>query len=122
MKGQTHGRAADAARAWLRGLCNRRRRLWVTQKEFDNLLEYSRSIPTGKTIGKQWKRRCVNDQWLLGEYYDINSETEIGIRYTPLYNIGDIEKDRDQLAESLLSLNFFKRSAAKKLARNLLSR
>lgn len=30
----------------------------LTKKEFDNLPEYSCSIPTGTTIGKQWKKNC----------------------------------------------------------------
>lgn len=28
----------------------------LTRKEFDEMLEYSCSIPTGKAIGKRWKR------------------------------------------------------------------
>ena len=31
--------------------------IYLTQKEFDDLLEYSISQPTGVTIGKVWKRR-----------------------------------------------------------------
>ncbi len=62
----------------------------LTQKEFDDLLEYSMSLPTGTTIGKQWKRHnfifknkhgiefntyylpdgttLVEERWLMGEY------------------------------------------------------
>ena len=29
---------------------------YLTQKQFDNLYEYSGSVPTGTTIGKRWKR------------------------------------------------------------------
>jgi len=28
----------------------------LTQKEFNDLLEYSTSVPTGTTLGKVWKR------------------------------------------------------------------
>ncbi len=31
--------------------------IYLTQKEFDDLLEYSISQPTGVTLGKEWKRR-----------------------------------------------------------------
>lgn len=39
----------------------------VSKKAFDSLPEYSCSIPTGKTIGKVWKRKC-EDGWVIGEY------------------------------------------------------
>jgi hypothetical protein len=39
----------------------------LTQKEFDALPEYSRSNPTGTTVGKKWKRK-VKDSWYLCEY------------------------------------------------------
>lgn len=54
--------------------------LCVTQTEFNSLKEYSSSIPTGTTIGKRWKRNCSGN-WFIGEYVDINSETEIGIKW-----------------------------------------
>lgn len=42
------------------------------QEAFSALPDYSCSIPTGKTIGKRWKRRRdYTDEskgWLLGEY------------------------------------------------------
>lgn len=62
---------------------------YLTQKQFDELLEYSTSIPTGTTAGKQWKRHtfifekdgkeysagfvpqgmtAVRDYYLMGEY------------------------------------------------------
>ena len=39
----------------------------LTQKQFDNLLEYSLTNPTGVTIGKQWKR-LSRGNWYLCEY------------------------------------------------------
>jgi hypothetical protein len=41
---------------------------------FDALLEYSCTIPDGKTIGKRWKRRepygapVKQARWFMGEY------------------------------------------------------
>lgn len=59
--------------------------LELTQKEFDNLYEYSCSIPTGTKIGTRWKRKKnyhdASKGWVVGEYYDIGSKTQIGIRW-----------------------------------------
>lgn len=55
--------------------------LVLTQAEFDQLLEYSHSLPTGTEIGKRWKRRRGID-WMIGEYYDIGSPVEVGIRWS----------------------------------------
>ncbi len=58
----------------------------MTRAEFDALPEYSTSIPTGKTVGKCWKRnvncgglrfdskvdeteaKMLGPEWYLGEY------------------------------------------------------
>ena len=46
----------------------------MTRREFDALLEYSTSLPTGTTPGKQWKRAVrpwmnkPHDEWRLGQY------------------------------------------------------
>jgi len=44
----------------------------LSLSEFESLLEYSTSLPTGKTIGKKWKRRLFVGKyrrvWLVGEY------------------------------------------------------
>lgn len=67
-------------------------RLRLTESEFRALLDYSGSLPTGTTIGKRWKRldgvydrewvrRGGKPAWMVGEYYDIGSETQIGIRW-----------------------------------------
>lgn len=48
----------------------------VTPKQFEQLKEYSTSVPTGTTIGKVWKRRWPpfyapdfpDPDWYLGEY------------------------------------------------------
>lgn len=49
----------------------------VTRSAFDTLLSYDTSTPTGKTVGKRWKRRCWNrdadgrlvwlDEWQMAE-------------------------------------------------------
>jgi hypothetical protein len=57
----------------------------LSRAEFDALLDYSASIPTGTTIGKKWKRR--NDYydeskgWVMGEYFDIGEKDSVGIRW-----------------------------------------
>jgi len=44
----------------------------MTQREFDELLNYSCSLPTGVILGKQWKRRYPYTgephAWYLGTY------------------------------------------------------
>ncbi|MGY2732352.1 hypothetical protein [Sphingomonas sp. UYP23] len=46
----------------------------LTQREFDDLPEYSLSLPTGTTPGKAWKRRIPwnapkdRAEWLRGTY------------------------------------------------------
>lgn len=44
----------------------------LTKQEFDALPDYSCSLPTGTTIGKQWKRRNNYDDeskgWTRGTY------------------------------------------------------
>lgn len=62
----------------------------MSLEEFRGLSEYSCTLPTGQTIGKQWRRRTpyMTDQggpflWYLGEYYmdETIPEGEIGIRW-----------------------------------------
>lgn len=65
-------RAAKIAErdAWQNGL----ELVEMTQPEVDALLEYSTTLPTGKTLGKQWKRRLYvgpkRGAWLLCEYVE----------------------------------------------------
>jgi hypothetical protein len=50
----------------------------MTVAEFNELPEYSMSLPTGTTIGKRWRRHCWGVEqknaplhrqvWMLGEY------------------------------------------------------
>jgi len=70
---------------------------YVTREEFDELLEYSCSLPTGTTLGKRWKRdnnsgtlrprpKDTTPDWYLGEYYmdETIPEGEVGIRWRKL--------------------------------------
>ena len=72
----------------------------LSKKQFDNLLDYSTSIPTGTTIGKQWKRqlwdwefpcpsgngtgsgnRVWSGKWQLVEYTWHKDPNLVGIKY-----------------------------------------
>ena len=57
----------------------------LTKEEFDNLPEYSCSLPTGTTIGKKWKSKVnYNDSskgWLLAEYIEIGKKDKVGIKW-----------------------------------------
>lgn len=60
---------------------------------FEELGEYSLSLPTGKYFGKRWKRELYKPgrswsecsipydppRWWMGEYYDMHSKDQIGI-------------------------------------------
>lgn len=63
----------------------------VTRDELRALPEYSCSLPTGTTVGKRWRRdvtfgrpnrRKGEAEWLVGEYYDVGSKEEVGIKWT----------------------------------------
>lgn len=65
----------------------------LTQKQFDELPEYSCSIPTGTTIGKRWKKNdfaftrftdgITRQRWWLCEYYELTppDPKNVGISY-----------------------------------------
>lgn len=66
----------------------------ISREELRKLPEYSCSLPTGTTIGKRWRRDVLSNkryhrvipadtppEWMIGEYYDIGSETDVGIRW-----------------------------------------
>lgn len=87
----------------------------VTQKEFDTLLEYSTSIPTGVTIGKTWKRhnyvfkvngktfnggwlpgnaKLVEERWFHCEYVPSVEKGHAEVKLRPLEIVGDLEIDK----------------------------
>lgn len=58
----------------------------LTPAQFTALLEYSTTLPTGKTVGKQWKRYLAAGpkagSWLLGEYVEHpQPDLYVGIRW-----------------------------------------
>lgn len=74
--------------------------LKLTQREFDQLPEYSASLPTGTTVGKRWKRHwrepqsCgvpsshpayrhipPKDGWQIGEYVEHPDPGLVGIKW-----------------------------------------
>jgi hypothetical protein len=63
----------------------------LTSREFEALLDYSCSLPTGTTVGKQWRRRCPYSisaesvhRFYLGEYVECSIPGEIGIEWTEI--------------------------------------
>jgi hypothetical protein len=53
----------------------------MTRHAFNSLLEYSRSLPTGTTIGKRWRRNCGPHGWFMGEYVDDPYPSQVGIAW-----------------------------------------
>jgi len=87
----------------------------VTQKEFDDLLEYSTTYPTGTTIGKVWKRHnyifkskgqlynagqlpndveLIEERWLHCEYVPSIKEGYIAVKLKILKIVGNLEIDK----------------------------
>ncbi len=66
----------------------------MTQEEFDELGEYSMSIPTGTTPGTRWKknlnvidplRNRLPPVWIMGSYFDLGPESDkVGIRWNAI--------------------------------------
>lgn len=70
----------------------------LTSSEFAALAEYSRTLPTGTTIGKRWRRKAVGpvahldfwngtpvqepDVWWMGEYVEHEQPDTVGIRWS----------------------------------------
>ncbi len=80
-------------------------RIWLTLEQFDELLDYSCSIPTGQTIGKRWKRHepyvhdpKVKTVWYMGQYVDHEDPDKIGIRWTLIDRV-DGQNPADLLKE-----------------------
>lgn len=72
----------------------------LTQKEFDDLPDYSCSVPTGTTIGKRWKRRkdyydqlALNDptRWFIGEYVPCDTPGYVGIKWSVVEILNETE-------------------------------
>lgn len=41
---------------------------FMSMREFEELLDYSHSLPTGQTPGKVWKAKLADGTWILREY------------------------------------------------------
>lgn len=62
----------------------------MTRREFDDLDNYSCTIPSGTFVGKIWKRgEPYRDpsQWFLGEYTSHEDPDTIGIKWRRIYII-----------------------------------
>lgn len=55
----------------------------MSQVEFDALIEYSTSLPTGVVAGKRWKRLGMT-AWLLGEYTRYVGPASMGITWSKI--------------------------------------
>ena len=60
----------------------------LTRREFDELPEYSASVPTGTTIGKRWKRRVGPHEgpptWQMGEYQEDSDPDKVRIAWSTI--------------------------------------
>lgn len=65
----------------------------ITRREFDDLKNYSCSIPTLTTVGKRWKRAKEYSRqtdnprdWILCEYVELDppNPDRVGIRYSQI--------------------------------------
>lgn len=63
---------------------------FMTQREFEALLEYSSSYPTGTRIGKQWRRQVSERDWLRGEYVEHSDSNKVGIVWHEIVIVPEI--------------------------------
>lgn len=76
------------------------RKVYLTQEEFDDLFEYSMSVPTGVIMGKKWKRNNLvfqgGKEWFQGEYRQHPDDPNMAcIVWTPIVIVGTMEIDKD---------------------------
>jgi hypothetical protein len=93
--------------------------LMLSKREFEALLDYSCSLPTGTTIGKRWKRSDVYSRekmaiarqerralelwelnWWMGEYIPDKDPTMIGIEWTPILLPPSLQSANAQTSQS----------------------
>ena len=53
----------------------------MTEAVFNSISEYSATLPTGTPYGKIWKCHMRDGSWFMGEYYDMGSTKDVGIRW-----------------------------------------
>lgn len=76
--------------------------LYLSQREVEQLPEYSTSFPTGTAIGKRWLRdnrprphpKGSDPEWIIGEYVDHPDEKLVGIKWWRLIIVTDGELTR----------------------------
>lgn len=72
--------------------------LRMTRREFDGLLEYSSSLPTGTTIGKRWRRNDLAfGPWLASsdEHLHFFDGTPEAGEQPKLWIVGEYQEDPD---------------------------
>ena len=62
---------------------------FMTLREFDGLLEYSSTLPTGQTLGKVWKKGTPymepREQWWLGQFVKHSDPKLVGINWREIF-------------------------------------
>jgi len=53
----------------------------MSQRAFDELCEYSASIPSGTYEGKMWKRQCADGSWWLSWFCSDPNPKMIGMQH-----------------------------------------
>lgn len=89
------------------GTVDDRPTVFVSKADFDSLMDYSCSIPTGTTNGKWWKREAPrgSGNWLLGVYGPDENPKMVKIHWRRLRWMPWIEDGKPENAEGLPSLN-----------------
>ncbi len=75
----------------------------INQRDFDDLLEYSASIPTGAYLGKVWKKIDHDGSAWLGGYYDLHHEFHVGICWYRLFVIAELPNSNPTLGQDGLN-------------------
>ena len=78
----------------------------LTKNEFDQLPDYSLSVPTGRTIGKRWKRQHVDETmtlgWVMGEYTEHQDANTVGIYWRKIVLLPGQNMERQQATQAEL--------------------
>jgi hypothetical protein len=71
----------------------------MSNAEFESLLEYSTTLPTGTTLGKKWRRHILagpaQGEWWMGEYVpDPNGDPSmVGIKWRKIETPSVLEEE-----------------------------
>ena len=86
--------------------------VYLAQEKINALLTYDTSLPTGTTVGKQWKCRsgCSwlgfdKEDWLLGEYTEHSDPNKVGIIWSKIVKseTNGVKEKAEQSSINLLS-------------------